>query len=45
LIEQHLGPCVTLGTGAGFHLYQAKRPSAVTPARREREPRDPSRRY
>jgi 16S rRNA (guanine1207-N2)-methyltransferase len=45
LIEEHLGPCVTLGTGAGFHLYQAKRPSAVTPARREREPRDPSRRY
>jgi 16S rRNA (guanine1207-N2)-methyltransferase len=45
LIEQHLGPCATLGTGDGFHLYQAKRPAKVAPARREREPKDPSRRY
>jgi 16S rRNA (guanine1207-N2)-methyltransferase len=45
LIEEHLGPCVTLGSGDGFHLYQAKRPQPSKPARREREPKDPSRRY
>jgi 16S rRNA (guanine1207-N2)-methyltransferase len=45
LIEEHLGPCVTLGSGDGFHLYQAKRPQVSKPPGREREPKDPSRRY
>jgi 16S rRNA (guanine1207-N2)-methyltransferase len=45
LIEEHLGPCTTLGTGDGFHLYQAKRPCAPAKQRRERPSENFSRRY
>lgn len=38
LIEQHLGPCVTLGAADGFHLYQAKRPLDSRAAPREPRP-------
>ncbi len=51
LLRQHMDQCsmacvrFEFGSGDGFHLYQAKRPQVSKPPRREREPKDPSRRY